>query len=150
MTEMRQTNPAEIAAQRSLDEMYECIRIRQNFRMEAGAGAGKTYSLDKALRLIIDEQGASLLQKSQRVACITYTNVAIDEIIERTDGHPAIQASTIHAFCWDLIKGFQPRLRAEVAEIDTWSEKLAEAGGVGTRRIDYDLWHRSINETHML
>ena len=73
MTEAQQTNPAEIAAQKALDEMYECIRTRQNFRMEAGAGAGKTYSLDKALRLIINEQGASLLQKSQRVACITYT-----------------------------------------------------------------------------
>ncbi len=99
MTETRQTNPAEIAAQKALDEMYECIRARQNFRLEAGAGAGKTYSLDKALRLIINEQGILLLQKSQRVACITYTNVAINEIIERTDGHPAVHASTIHSFC---------------------------------------------------
>jgi len=150
MAEKRLTNPAEIAAQKALDEMYECIRTRQNFRMEAGAGAGKTYSLDKALRLIIDEHGASLMQKSQRIACITYTNVAIDEIIERTDGHPAVQASTIHAFCWDLIKGFQPHLRAKVYEIDAWAEKLEEADGLGTRRIDYDLGHRSINDTHLL
>ena len=150
MTETRQTNPAEIAAQKALDEMYECIRARQNFRMEAGAGAGKTYSLDKALRLIIDEQGASLLQKSQRVACITYTNVAIDEIIKKADGHPVVHVSTIHSFCWDLIKGFQPHLRAKVSEIAGWSEKLEEAGGVGTRRIDYDLGHRSINDTHLL
>jgi DNA helicase-2/ATP-dependent DNA helicase PcrA len=149
MTETRQTNPAEIAAQKALDEMYECIRARQNFRMEAGAGAGKTYSLDKALRLIIDEQGVSLLRKSQRVACITYTNVAIDEIIERTDGHPAVQVSTIHAFCWNLIKGFQPHLRAKVSEIDAWAEKLEETGGVGTRRIDYDLGHRSINDAYL-
>jgi len=130
--------------------MYDCIRTKQNFRMEAGAGAGKTYSLDKALRQIIAEQGALLLQKSQMVACITYTNVAVDEIIERTDGHPAVSASTIHAFCWDLIKRFQLQLRAEVAEIDTWSEKLVGAGGVGTRRIDYDLGYRSINDTHLL
>jgi len=150
MTKLQQINQAEIAAQRALDEMYECIRARQNFRMEAGAGAGKTYSLDKALRLIIDEQGTSLMRKSQRVACITYTNVAIDEIIERTDGHPAIQASTIHSFCWDLIKGFQPHLREKVAEIDAWSEKLTEAGGVGARSINYDLGHRSINDTQIL
>lgn len=150
MTETRQTNPAEIAAQKALDEMYKCIRTRHNFRMEAGAGAGKTYSLDKALRLIIDEQGVLLLQKSQRVACITYTNVAINEIIERTDGHPAVHASTIHSFCWDLIKGFQPYLRAKVSEIDAWAEKLEETDGVGTRMINYDLGHRSINDTHLL
>ena len=88
MPETRQTNRAEIAAQIALNEMFGCIRSRRNFRMEAGAGAGKTYSLVKALRLIIDEQGITLLRKSQKIACITYTNVATDEIISRTDGHP--------------------------------------------------------------
>jgi len=43
-----QTNPAEIAAQQALDDVFECIRSRQNFRLEAGAGAGKTYSLVNA------------------------------------------------------------------------------------------------------
>jgi len=150
MLETQQTNPAEKAAQRALDEMFECIRARQNFRLEAGAGAGKTYSLVKALRLIINEQGGTLQRRSQQVACITYTNVATDEIISRTDGHPAVNASTIHSFCWDLIKSFHPLLKAKVSEIDAWSEKLEEAGGVGTRRIDYDLGYRSINETHLL
>lgn len=150
MAETRQTNPAEIAAQRALDEMYECIRTRQNFRIEAGAGAGKTYSLDKALRLIIDEQGNSLQRRCQQVACITYTKVAIEEIIERTDGHSAVHVSTIHSFCWDLIKGFQPHLRTKVSEIDAWAEKLEEADGVGTRRIDYDLGYRRVNDTHLL
>jgi len=150
MHEPQQINPAEIAAQRALDEMFECIRTRQNFRLEAGAGAGKTYSLVKALKLIIDEQGSALQRKRQQVACITYTNVATDEIISRIDGHPAVHASTIHAFCWDLIKSFQPHLRAKVSEIDAWSEKLEEAGGAGTRRIDYDLGYRRVNDTHLL
>jgi len=149
MAETRQTNPAEIAAQKALDEMYECIRARQNFRMEAGAGAGKTYSLVEALRLIIDEQGATLLRKSQKVACISYTNVATNEIVSRTDGHPAVHASTIHSFCWELIKSFQPILREEVSRIERWSDKLEEAGGVGTRTIDYDLGYRRVNETHL-
>jgi len=149
VTDMRQTNPAEIAAQRALTEMYECIWTQQNFRMEAGAGAGKTYSLDKALRLIIDEQGSSLQRNCQQVACITYTKVAIDEIIERTDGHPAVHVSTIHSFCWGIINGFQPFLRAKVSEIDDWVEKLGEAGGVGTRRVDYDLGYRRVNDTHL-
>lgn len=144
-----QTNPAEIAAQQALDDVFECIQSRQNFRLEAGAGAGKTYSLVKALRLIINEQGATLLRKSQQVACITYTNVATDEIISRTDGHPAIYASTIHAFCWNLIKSFQSFLRGKVSDIEAWSEKLEENGWVGTRRVDYDLGQRRINETHL-
>lgn len=150
MPETTQRNPAEIAAQRALDEMYECIRTRQNFKLEAGAGAGKTYSLIKALQLIIDEQGVSLQRNKQKVACITYTNVATDEIISRTDGHPVVHASTIHSFCWSLIKGFQPQLRENVSEIDAWSDKLEEAGGIGIRVIDYDLGYRSINETQIL
>jgi DNA helicase-2/ATP-dependent DNA helicase PcrA len=150
MREPQQINPAEIAAQRALDEMFECIRARQNFRLEAGAGAGKTYSLVKALKLIIDERGSILQRRCQQVACITYTNVATDEITSRTDGHPAVRASTIHAFCWDLIKSFQPHLRAKVSEIDAWSEKLEEAGGVGARKIDYELGYRHVNDTHLL
>ena len=141
---VQQASPAATAAQIALEEMFECIHTGQNFRLEAGAGAGKTFSLVQALRLIIDEQGAALQRSNQQVACITYTNVATDEIISRTDGHPAVRASTIHAFCWGLIKGFQAMLREKVAEIDAWSEKLEEAGGIGLRRINYDLGYRRI------
>ncbi|MFZ1395279.1 MAG: UvrD-helicase domain-containing protein [Candidatus Promineifilaceae bacterium] len=149
MLDLQQKNPAEIASQRALDMMFECIRTRKNFRLEAGAGAGKTYSLIEALKLIINEQGKTLQHSHQQVACITYTNVATDEIISRTDGHPVIYASTIHAFCWNMISSFQPYLRLNVVEIDAWSDKLEEAGGVGTRKIHYDLGYRNINDTHL-
>ena len=96
MSEEAALNPAEVAAQRALDEVFRCIWERKSFRLEAGAGAGKTYSLVKALQLIIEENGAELVRRNQRVACITYTNVATDEVTKRTDGHPAVQASTIH------------------------------------------------------
>ncbi len=149
MTEEIISSPAEIAAQKALSEMYECIRKRKNFRLEAGAGAGKTYSLIKALKLVISEQGTLLLRRKQHVACITYTNVATDEIVSRTDAHPVIQASTIHSFCWGLIKGFQPFLRAGITKIEAWNERLEETGGVGSRIIDYDLGHRKINDDHL-
>lgn len=142
MPEPRVANRAEEAAQRALDSVFECIRERKSFRLEAGAGAGKTYSLVKSLKFIIDEQGAALQRKHQQVACITYTNVATDEIVSRTDGHPAVHSSTIHAFCWLLIKGFQPFLRQKIAEISGWPEKLEEIGGIGLRRVDYDIGHR--------
>jgi DNA helicase-2/ATP-dependent DNA helicase PcrA len=138
-------NPAEEAAQKALDKAYACIRKHQSFRLEAGAGAGKTYSLIKALRYIIDAQSRDLLKRGQQVACISYTNVATDEITARTDNHPAVHSSTIHAFCWSLIKGFQPFLRKNLSDISGWPEKLNEVGGIGQMRVDYELGHRRIN-----
>lgn len=150
MPEVLAANPAEVAAQRALDEVFRCIRERISFRLEAGAGAGKTYSLVKALQLIIEEDGVQLLRRHQRVACITYTNVATDEVTRRTDGHPAVQASTIHSFCWDLCKSFQAVLRSEVMNIPPLAEKISEVGEIGARRIGYDLGHRRVTETEIL
>lgn len=151
MPEVLAANPAKVAAQRALDEVYRCIRERKSFRLEAGArGAGKTYSLVKAIQLIIDEEGAQLVRRHQKVACITYTNVATDEVIKRTDGHPAVYASTIHSFCWELCKSFQTVLRSEVMNIPQLVEKINEVGAIGARRIGYDLGRPSVTDTEVL
>ena len=150
MFEAVASNPAEAAAQNAIDEMFQCIHERRNFRLEAGAGAGKTYSLVKALHRIIDEEGAQFIRRQQKVACITYTNVATDEITRRTDGHPAVQASTIHSFCWELCKNFQSILRQEVMKIDGLNEKIEEAGGISEQRVGYDLGHRHVTDTDIL
>lgn len=142
MAETAPKNPAEEAAQKAIDSVFNCIREGKSFRLEAGAGAGKTYTLIKALNFIIDERGDKLLRQHQQVACITYTNVAKDEIESRTDGHPAVFASTIHSFCWSLIRGFQAFLREKLSEMDVWKPLLEEIDGVGSRRIDYELGHR--------
>ena len=149
MPELAAANPTEVAAQRALDEVFRCIREKRSFRLEAGAGAGKTYTLVKALQLIIEEDGVDLIRRHQRVACITYTNVATDEVTKRTDGHPAVQASTIHSFCWELCKSFQAVLRAEVTNIPQLVEKINEVGGIGMRRISYDLGHRRVTDTEI-
>ena len=143
-------SPAEAAAEKALKQMFQCIRERRNFRLEAGAGAGKTYSLVKALQWIIDDEGPKLIRRHQKVACITYTNVATDEVIRRTDGHPAVHASTIHSFCWELCKNFQPILRLEVVKIPRLREKIEEAGRVERRRVGYDLGHRRVTEDEIL
>lgn len=143
-------SPAEAAAQKALDQMFQCIRERKNFRLEAGAGAGKTYSLVKALQRIIGEEGAQLIRRHQKVACITYTNVATDEVTRRTDGHPSVQASTIHSFCWDLCKSFQAILRQEVLKIAALKEKIDEAGGIAMQCVGYELGHRRVTETEIL
>ena len=145
-------NPAEKASEESLTAIFDAIERGQNFLLEAGAGAGKTYSLVKALQYLIEKKGVDLLRNNQQVACITYTNIASDEIKSRTDGHPAVLSSTIHAFCWSLIRDFQSVLREQLPTNPKWVERLAEAkvAEIGSRRIDYELGYPSIKEKSVL
>ena len=149
MPDIPARSPAEVAAQEALDQVFDCIRGQRDFRLEAGAGAGKTYSLVKALQWFIEQRGEQLVRQHQRVACITYTNVATDEITRRTDGHPAIHASTIHSFCWGLCKNFQSMLRQEVVNIEALNQKIIDAGGLAQQRIIYDLGYRRATETEV-
>lgn len=141
-----QLNPAEEASRRALAEVYSCLERRENFLVEAGAGAGKTYTLVKALQFLIDRYQNILPQRHHRIACITFTNVAKDEIDARTDRSPLIYCNTIHAFCWSLISGFQRQLRERLPELENWPARIAVVGDLGERAVDYDLGHRSIND----
>ena len=49
----------------------------------AGAGAGKTHALIESLKYIIHKNGNRLKTHNQNIICITYTNVATNEIKER-------------------------------------------------------------------
>ena len=53
--------------------MYACLSEGRSFRLEAGAGAGKTYSLIKALRFLIERNKDLFEKRSQQIACITFT-----------------------------------------------------------------------------
>lgn len=144
------TNPAVEAAEAARKRIHACIDDRKSFLVEAGAGAGKTYSLVEALKYVIAKQGTQLVRRHQQVACITYTNVASDEITSRTDGHPAILSRTIHSFCWSLIRSFQPELRRAVSELENWMERLEQANGVGNRRVEYDLGYPEVKDDLLL
>lgn len=100
------------------------------FTVVAGAGSGKTTSLVKALAHVTRTRGPSLLAKTQRVACITYTEVAAREIHEEIGNDPLASVSTIHSFLWALAKPFQNDIGAWVAarveeQIDALLEKQA-------------------------
>ena len=148
MTADTALNPAEQASEEALAKIRECLNEGKSFLLEAGAGAGKTYSLIETLKHLIAEKGNELVSAQQQIACITYTNVAADEITSRTDSHPAIYSSTIHHFCWSLVKDFQPFLRRNLPEAHrTWPEKIEEAGGgIGNQEVIYDLGYRKIND----
>lgn len=138
--------PAEEASRVALERVYAALNEGRSFRLEAGAGAGKTYSLIKALEYLIKKHQREMPRRGQQIACITYTNVARDEIEARIDRHPIIHCDTNHGFCWSLISGFQRQLRELVAAMPVWQERLEEAGGIGTRAIDYNLGHRSVRD----
>ncbi len=138
-------NPAEEASRKALAEVYQCLEHKESFLVEAGAGAGKTYTLVKALNFLIDHN-QHILPQHQKIACITFTNVAKDEIDARTDRSPLIYCNTIHAFCWSLIGGFQRQLKERLPGLKHWPEKIAEIGDLGERRVEYELGYRSMND----
>lgn len=106
------------------DKIYGCISKKTSFVLDAGAGSGKTWTLVQALNYIIATQSNELRNNGQKIVCITYTNVAKDEIIERTERNELIHVSTIHDFLWECIKTFQVELKVKFLEF--LGEKLAK------------------------
>jgi DNA helicase II / ATP-dependent DNA helicase PcrA len=141
-----QQNPAVIAAMQAQEKVNACLNAGRNFRLEAGAGAGKTYSLVQALKRIIEQRGTAMLQSRQKVACITYTEVARDEIAQEIEEHPAIMVDTIHAFSWAFLAQYQKELRKLVKAMDDRQEKIAAGGGVGKKEIEYNLGFFGVGE----
>jgi len=96
-----------------------------SFVMVAGAGSGKTTSLVKGLVSVLDAHGAKLKLRRQRVACITYTEVAAGEIWTDVGSNPLVHVATLHSFLWSLIRSFQPDIQKWVAR--RIEEKLIDA-----------------------
>jgi DNA helicase-2/ATP-dependent DNA helicase PcrA len=141
-----QPTPAVVAAQLAQVRLDECLANSQNFRLEAGAGAGKTYSLVTALKKIIAESGPALMHAGQQVACITYTEVARQEIANEIEEHPAILVNTIHGFGWAFISRFQENLRELVAAHEPYKEAIETSGGVQSQQVDYNLGFFGIDD----
>lgn len=97
----------------------------QSFFLYAGAGSGKTKSLISTLSFINHTYGKKLQQESRKVAVITYTNAACDEIKRRADYNPLFCISTIHSFAWTLLsphtqdikEWLQLKLEQEILEL---------------------------------
>ncbi|KIA94492.1 Fis family transcriptional regulator [Flavobacterium sp. KMS] len=89
-------------------EIYNCLKLEnpKSFFLFAGAGSGKTRSLVKVLTDFKTEYGKQLRLNRKKVAIITYTNAACDEIIHRLKYDPIFAVTTIHSYAWELIKNF--------------------------------------------
>lgn len=93
-----------------IEQISVCLDSKKNFLLSGGAGSGKTYTLIQTLSHVFEHNSKA------RVACITYTNVAADEIRERSP-YSKLYVSTIHDFLWFVIKGFQKNLKQVVIEL---------------------------------
>lgn len=93
----------------ALEQVFNCIREGQNFVLQGGAGSGKTESLKRVIEYI------SKNYPGKKIACITHTNLAVDEIKSRVDDNHTI--CTIHSFLNDLIKDYKKNLHEVIGEI---------------------------------
>lgn len=150
MIDVPAASPAELAAEMALNKLFGSLDEGKSFIFEAGAGAGKTHSLVKALDYLLESRSAEYMRKGQRIACITYTNVASDEIASRTGHHPAVLSATIHAFCWSAIKDFQGALREGLKANPKWVERVEESGGNWDLPVEYDLGYPAVRDGTIL
>lgn len=89
----------------------------KSFFLYAGAGSGKTRSLVNVMTAFRDRHDGRFRRSGQKVAVITYTNAACDEISSRVDDDPLFMISTIHSFCWSQIGSFH-------ADIQAWLKSI--------------------------
>lgn len=120
------------------EEIKQCFdeKNHRSFFVFAGAGAGKTRSLVELLKYLENNVSEKLTINSQKIAVITYTNAACEEILRRTDYNPIFSVQTIHSFLWELIKELQHDIKkwlkgnllSEISELE--SQQLKGRPGV--------------------
>lgn len=94
-----------------LKRIQECTASKKSFVLQGGAGCGKTETLKQTLELLSQDY------PKKRIACITHTNFAANEIIDRVgEGH---NVSTIHSFLNSLIKNYTKAIHEVIHEIFT-------------------------------
>lgn len=122
------------------NEIIDALKQGFNFRVEAGAGSGKTYSLNRVIEWIQANKISDFNRKKQNVICITYTNAAVDVIAERLSDNSFILPSTIHSFAWNAIKQYQSTLLQYINE--DASLQCDEGDFIKVTQVQYTLGHR--------
>ena len=92
------------------EKIIQTLKTGKSFVVEAGAGAGKTTSLNYVIDWIQDHWWKKFHLRKQKVVCITYTNAAVNIILSRLKDCSFIEPMTIHSFAWRVIKQFQSTL----------------------------------------
>ncbi|MFT7412812.1 MAG: DNA helicase-2/ATP-dependent DNA helicase PcrA [Paraglaciecola sp.] len=115
-------------------DIFELINLDnpKSFLLFAGAGAGKTRTLVNVLVAFKKYRNDQLINSGKRIAVITYTNAACEEIKHRLHYDTSFDISTIYSFAWLLVQPFTKyikgwlRSRLDEKIIDL-QDKLAKA-----------------------
>ena len=100
--------------------------VEHHFRIAAGPGAGKTHWLVEHIKNVLHI--SNRLAKTRKIACITYTNIAVETILKRLGtSAEQVEVSTIHSFLYKhIIKPYASFIATEynlnVAEFDGHDE----------------------------
>ncbi|MGT2911010.1 UvrD-helicase domain-containing protein [Streptococcus cameli] len=110
-------------------KINKCLDDFESFCFDAGAGAGKTYALQKSIEHLLKTEGDNLKLSNQKILCITYTNAAKNEILDRLGKNSSVVVSTIHEFLWGFIAIQQELLTEEhknkiKAELEKIEQKI--------------------------
>ncbi len=113
--------------------MDSCLDLDnpKSFFLFAGAGSGKTRALVEAMKIFRQKYGQEFRLSSRKVAVITYTNAACDEIKHRIEYDSIFAVSTIHSFAWELIRPYhndirewlKERLTTDILELEEKQQK---------------------------
>lgn len=141
---MKKTNyeMAKEEADKVDEQIIQLLESHKSFRVEAGAGSGKTYSLNKAIEWIQYNKEDEYKKNKKHVACITYTNAAVDVITERLKSDSFIEPSTIHSFAWNVIKQYQSSLIKMIRE----DEKIKQVNHDKITAVKYTLGTRYVED----
>ena len=122
--------------------MANCLNLEdpKSFFLFAGAGSGKTRALVEAMQMFRKKYGQEFRLSARKVAVITYTNAACDEIKHRINHDTIFTVSTIHSFAWELIRTYHKDIREWLShnlkiEIDSLQEKQ-QKGRAGKASAD--------------
>lgn len=101
------------------DDIFNCLNPKspKSFFLFAGAGSGKTRTLVNVLTAFKEAYGQDYRFRNRKIAIITYTNAAANEINHRLSYDSIFTVSTIHSFCWELIKNYTSDIKKYV-ELD--------------------------------
>lgn len=134
---------AEACANEIDQSILDTVKSGRSFRVEAGAGAGKTYSLEHVIDWLDRGKKTEYLRKGQSVACITYTNAAVDVIKERLSENSFIKPSTIHTFAWNLMSQFQSALIALIESLEILPKRTRDSEDIvrvtEIKKVNYTL-----------
>lgn len=114
----------------------------RSFFLFAGAGSGKTRTLVEVLRRLTgvvahgpgSRFASRIRARGQSIRVITYTRNAVAVINGRLGDNDLTEVSTIHAFCWDLISGFDNDILEALLDLNAKAIQQAQLAAAARKR----------------